>query len=377
LNMKKIFAVFFISMLSLLISETALRLMRFQPGILLPPQERLMSAGVNFVDTLYLTEMFKPDSNGIMVRNLEYDSSRFNLDFKHLPSTIKDMVYRYNFLVPINENGFQDVDFSTKKSRAKKKVMLLGDSFTWGYSAIPYTESFVNLLSREDSILTYNLGVPGADVATYLMLTKLYLKKIKPDVVIVNFFSNDFLDFKKELIPFQYSDLYPTNAGGLYKQNFDYYSNDSIELFETYQDAYNELLQKYTYEGAKSGWVKSIMKNSALVSQLYRILWGYNQTNVGKVRVQKSESTYDYMHQIQSMCQQEKADFHLVLINSGADKVDEIEMQRVFRDIPFTYPLNLDSDKDFYPTPDGHFNNSGHLKYKKHLLGLIKTNWQN
>jgi hypothetical protein len=62
----------------------------------------------------------------------------------------------------INKEGFHSLEFIQYKS-SKKKVLLLGDSFTWGHSTSNKTNSFANELLAKGYIV-YNTGISGADV---------------------------------------------------------------------------------------------------------------------------------------------------------------------------------------------------------------------
>jgi hypothetical protein len=365
--------VLFVVIIVVILSELLLSLIGFKRGYLVTPNEKIMSAGIDLVDTIYLTKMFVPDSSGIMMRNLNYDTAYYGEDFKHFGTVTFDMVYKFYAEIPINQEGFADIEFSKKDTAGKKKIMFIGDSFTWGFSAVPITKSFPNLIGANEKFVSYNLGVPGCDLASYLKLTQIHLSRIKPDYLIVNFFSNDFVNYDKSLIPFNYPDLFPTNAGGFYKQNFNYESEDSVELFDTYIDAYKYFEQRYTYRGVKNNTLQVFIKNSILLPQLYRIFYGYNLTQVNATRLPKVDNTYLYMRQIDSLCQKQGTKFILSIINSGHNTADEVNdfYRKVFKDIKFIYPVGIDPILDFTPSPDGHFNNVGHEKYATQLLELL------
>ena len=114
---------------------------------------------------------------------------------------------------PVNVDGFYSIPFDTIGVTGKR-ILLLGDSFTWGHTADPKTKSFANLLLARN-YMVYNTGISGADVVQYGHILNLYHNKIRPDIVILNFFmGNDVSYFEripKPRVPIHFS----TNAGNI------------------------------------------------------------------------------------------------------------------------------------------------------------------
>src|SRR4051812_9783117 len=86
--------------------EIALRLMGYEPGDLKPKW-------FNFapVDTLIVSDLFYTNADGILIANRNNPEQREQ----------------------INSDGFRSKEFS-EIDTAKKKIMFIGDSFTWGFS---------------------------------------------------------------------------------------------------------------------------------------------------------------------------------------------------------------------------------------------------
>jgi hypothetical protein len=125
-----------------------------------------------------------------------------------------DSALLYYVYHPVNKDGFCSIPFKTY-SGGKKKVLLLGDSFTWGRTVNNITTSFANeLLARGYAV--YNTGISGADPQQYLALAKKYIPLLKPDFVIVNFaMGSDIMYTPREVKPFE-PIFYRTNAGYLF-----------------------------------------------------------------------------------------------------------------------------------------------------------------
>ena len=112
---------------------------------------------------------------------------------------------------PVNEEGFYSIPFDTLQTD-RKSILLLGDSFTWGLAASNWTNSFSNiLLSRGYRV--YNTGISGADLAQYRGIFDKYVQRLKPDIVILNFYiGNDVCYIERTLSP-DTPVLFHTNAG--------------------------------------------------------------------------------------------------------------------------------------------------------------------
>ena len=194
---KKIILLIISSFIMLLSVELALRLTGYQPGKISYSQwfkevEELSELsgfttdtnGIFKVDTQYLNlfKLQKPYTPGytdsLFKNNYvaeifslidNYHRTDLNNEFSkklaHLKQTdlqnIDTSIINYS-KNPINKEGFHSLEFIQYKS-SKKKVLLLGDSFTWGHSTSNKTNSFANELLAKGYIV-YNTGISGADV---------------------------------------------------------------------------------------------------------------------------------------------------------------------------------------------------------------------
>lgn len=93
--------------------------------------------------------------------------------------------------VKTNAEGFRDSDHPVEKPPGKRRIVLLGDSnlFAWG---VPYESGCVRVAARDlpDWDLL-NLARPGYNSAQEVECFKVYGMKYQPDVVMINFISND------------------------------------------------------------------------------------------------------------------------------------------------------------------------------------------
>lgn len=103
--------------------------------------------------------------------------------------------------VKINSLGFRDTrDYALDKSPKTFRILVLGDSVTFGHGALSDT-TYPYLLEQElkkwradIDWQVWNLGVPGYNTTQELLVLKDVGPRYKPDLVIVGFFENDLSD---------------------------------------------------------------------------------------------------------------------------------------------------------------------------------------
>ena len=113
----------------------------------------------------------------------------------------KDLTWKLNpdltgYRTP-NKEGFRDHPYNPD---ADIKILLLGDSISWG-DCVPHTEKIYpqvcEVMLTEETGVSFeiiNTGVPGYTTLQELTFLKLYGKKYKPDLVVLQFCLNDVVD---------------------------------------------------------------------------------------------------------------------------------------------------------------------------------------
>lgn len=425
--MKKNLLLAFIALsIVFIIAEAGLRIIGIKPGII------IKSRWFTEVDSLFTKQGFYADSNGIfkvspssrdsvlgrisrayaannipdynqnfevpevyslaveaVASKSENDSSTFNMYIKSLKAlpvltTTDSAITNYASLSPINEDGFRSIPFKNYNT-TKKKVLLLGDSFTWGHSSNPKTNSFADLLLTKGYVV-YNTGISGADPAQYLAIASQYIAALKPDYVIVNFFmGNDVLSQETETrrkyferkvepnIPIHYS----TNAGNILSCPAGIYFNAPDEAYDfvvqQYRIPQNTLTNRILSSTAFGTIVWRALNRFHLISNKNTYDWYWKKA--GALLTDKPTCNKE-MAQIDSICKQHDSRFILVTINdiqnpavSSTDKFPYL-----FENIKFYQsPVNADG----YNTEDGHYNNEGHRIYAAFLDSLMGSTGAN
>jgi lysophospholipase L1-like esterase len=126
----------------------------------------------------------------------------------------------------INAEGWRGPDFSVEKPAGAYRIVILGDSFTFGEGtpdALVYPARLGEMLRerRADGrwIEVVNLGFPGEDVRDALATYRRYARRLAPDFVVLQWNTNDFPSVRVQrdhlrLIGVRYREVY-ANAEAL------------------------------------------------------------------------------------------------------------------------------------------------------------------
>ena len=132
----------------------------------------------------------------------------------------------------INSEGFRNKEVSLKKDKNLVRIIMLGDSITFG-SFVKQSESFPEVLERilntKSKIMSLpfsydvmNFGVGGYNIVSEVEILKTYGLKYKPDIVVLNYFWND-----NEMYSFDYWNFLKRKDVTLAEKNwaYQYYSS--------------------------------------------------------------------------------------------------------------------------------------------------------
>jgi lysophospholipase L1-like esterase len=96
----------------------------------------------------------------------------------------------YNCIYTIDKNGFRK--FGNINSK-KPKVLFIGDSFTQAEDASDDSTYFA-IVSKKANMEVFAYGVGGFGSVQEMMILQKYIAQIKPDLVVMQFTSNDFIN---------------------------------------------------------------------------------------------------------------------------------------------------------------------------------------
>ena len=345
----------FTTIIAILITvELGMRLFGQVPGYIgAKPGEYLDLA---MVDELIVSDGFTTDSSGIF--RAKPGISELNPSIEHNADG-----YRGNLFRPVETD--------------QKKILFLGDSFTWGYHADPVEECFVDLIGKQ-GYHCYNSGIIGSEPNQYALIAKKYLPILQPDIVCLQFYmANDIMYEFIDLKPGQ-NKYHITNAGWLNP----YLDGDWVGDAQTTYDYYFE---KYTIPCTDTDKFNWFCAQTVLGTRLWNILEGAGRIKcstspwVAKRMEQRAEKmhdypiSYDYLVEIRDLCAAAGIPFYLFVIPQH-DRLEENiseKYPKLFRDLEWHMPEDVEFD-DYIDWPDGHFNNKGHKKYADFILSVIE-----
>jgi len=318
----------------LLFLELGLRITGFEPG-----GKRISSFKFLEVDSLILTNEFIADSFGITKANFEYNwGKQFN----------------------INQDGFRGNSIEqVLKAPQAERLLLIGDSFTWGLSASPINQCYADLLDKS-GFAVFNSGIPTVGPNQYAALANILVPEIKPQNVAVFFFiGNDLFEEKVPMKSHQVA-YYKTNAG-----IFNAYINGRYE--ENYEVAYeyykNKLKKKGNTRKIYAPVLNWCIKESVVCYMTYD---AFRKLRTDEFKP-KGKAYLDYLRDIKNVCEQNGCNFWLFVIPDYGKPIDP----QLFEGFNPIMPGNL-SDDD-YVTEDGHFNNQGHRKFYEFVSKELKN----
>ena len=106
-------------------------------------------------------------------------------------------LYTWGHLVETNRFGFRERDFVSPKPPGVYRIMVLGDSFTWGvglaagerYTAV--AENLLNSPPRGRTFEILNFGIPNIPTTRERAILEEYRAIVDPDLIVVGFCFND------------------------------------------------------------------------------------------------------------------------------------------------------------------------------------------
>jgi lysophospholipase L1-like esterase len=157
------------TLFALFLSETALRLMDLNPLYVSPERDRFWK-----YDSL-LGWAHQPGQEGI------FETPQFRT------------------VVRINENGLRDRGHSYERQNDVERILVLGDSFAWGYG-VEESERFSQQLEKSLDVEVINAGVSGYSTDQELLWYRNEGIKYETDLVVLVLAGNDVGDNDRQLV---------------------------------------------------------------------------------------------------------------------------------------------------------------------------------
>lgn len=282
---------------------------------------------------------------------------------------------------PFNTNGFRSIPFLPYENAQHPRVMLVGDSFVYGLSAHPITNSFYDRLLARGYII-YNFGIPGTDPAQYAAIIEKYIPLLKPDAVVVCFFpGNDLMKFNRT-VKQEYPIEYITNAGLMYGDICGKHY-DAHEAYSYYLNLVSVPQEKMFDRLCSKSVIGSLfwgfLYNNAWVSHPQKEAW--EQCNVVSEETAIA-TTKAYINQWEATCKKEKVvllntvlpDLNSSANDSKGNLRTNYQMMNMLFGNNYHAPDRLGFNKQVqYDGKDGHFDSEGHKLYADFLDSLLRN----
>ncbi len=276
----------------------------------------------------------------------------------------------------LNSNGFRSPEFARTDS-GKPTILLLGDSFTWGLSAKPLSNSFADLLLK-NGFLIYNAGIVGADPVQYLRIAEWLVPLLQPELIVLNYFmGNDDLHTFREEAPFK-THYHVTNAGWLWAYSRGFYMDAN--------SAYDYIAGQVVIPDQDENAGNRFLASTALGTRLYAVLVNWELIRNPLHRIRPEDAGRDtfryhempvsesYVRKVRTLCDSLATELIISVIpdyKQIADNSFEIRLNRTFMQLEYVTCDSLTTNM-YHPDPDGHFTNEGHRIYANFLEREIR-----
>lgn len=270
---------------------------------------------------------------------------------------------------PINEDGFKSVKFKNVKNGQRKKILLLGDSFTFGWSADPIFSGFADELLAM-GYWVFNTGITNSDPPQYEAVARKFIDSLEPEAVILNFYQANDPVFYDRIVAQERPLCYNTNRGFVNSTvNGRYYPDLNEALEAVRSDQYIPL---------ELSLFNRIMAATRLGTRCWDLLKRQEMLPFGSYRIPDVPDvmrTKPYLDRIRQMCDDRDIPLFIVFIpdlsgntpyNQNFDEKDYIGRDRL-------YFSPVREDGYVMKSTDGHFNNRGHRQYAEFLDSLIRS----
>lgn len=266
----------------------------------------------------------------------------------------------------INRQGYPDsADFVLPDDqRERSRILLLGDSVTWGMRADLGASYAETLSSALPDAIIWNTGIPGTGTNQARMVFDVYAPLLQPQLTVLGFVSNDFDD---NLLPVD-SWINARDASGraMHLRRYAIDAEENVIAFDLGDLGYIQAHRKSPPRSALEARLGSTRLGSLLLQlrDTLKSTWSADEPFARRRQV-----TRQYLQNLKASINASGSGFLVVLIPEPEDirspsaryQIAEALMREL--EIAFLNPVSiLDPVADYAQPPDLHWNNAGHRK---------------
>jgi hypothetical protein len=295
-------------------------------------------------------------------------------------------IWYYHRLNMVNQEGYHDKDDFTEVSPGADslKVLVAGDSFTWGASSdigSSYVDIFESDLKKTYPSIVWNTGMPATGTNHALFTTKKFLPIQKSNYVVLGFYVGN--DFGDNLLPFDR--LMFNNKASCY--NLYDHDKDFNPVKISLNEAYKKAMGSYPVE--ELNFIQKLLIRSrfaTFITDLKNKVVNRLSGNKGKTNEQEYKMTKDYLKQLDDYVKANNAELIVMVIPASEDvkkKEDHyLNAIKILNELSIQYvdPLSQFNEDDYLKIDGGHWKNRAHTlaghMLSKYLLDKIEKKQQ-
>ncbi len=290
-----------------------------------------------------------------------------NYQFEGLQQSLDQVEYPVK--LSFSENGFRK--FSTKEKDSIPRLFIIGDSFIQAIE-VSDDKTFYHYLEKDNHFEVFAYGMAGYGTLQEAMIIENYISEINPDIVLLQFCSNDFIDNNYVL---EKEAIYRVGLQRPYLEK-----NDQV-VYKSPLGFIERNLDKSTFLKFLNG--KRLRLNSKL---------GLKKKNSSEEKIallEKEHQAYNasiitttkIISDIKAMVGPTR---QLILMNADAFEPQQKHIAEICKNlsidyIPFpNHKMNtLKKEKEVFTLDGFHWNENGHQLIGKHLLSHITQSKRN
>lgn len=295
-------------------------------------------------------------------------------------------IWYYNRLNMVNTDGYHDRDQFAEVSPDSDslRVLMAGDSFTWGASSdigSSYVDIFESDIKKIYPSIVWNTGMPATGTNHAVFTTKKYLPVQKSNYVVLGFYVGN--DFGDNLLPFDR--LMFNNLASCY--NLYDHDKDFKPVKISLSEAYKKAMGSYPME--ELNFVQKMLIRSRFITFITDLRnKAMNRLSGNKSRTieQEYKVTREYLKQLNDYVKENNAELIVLVIPAAGDvkKKEEhyLSTIKILNELslPYVDPLSQFNENDYLKIDGGHWKNRAHIltghMLSKYLLEHIEKKQQ-
>lgn len=276
----------------------------------------------------------------------------------------------------INRQGYADSeDFVLPADYAgRKRILLLGDSFTWGMSAEPGASYAETLSAAHADAIIWNTGIPGTGTNQALLAFDVYAPVLQPQLTILGFVDNDFDD---NLLPVDsWVNALDSSGKAVHMRKYIIDHEENVIEFDLHDLEYIQAFHQHPPTGE---WERQLGL-TRLGSLLLRLRDAIEPSQPATESLaRRRQVTRQYLLDLKQAVGANGSRLLVLLAPRRADifragaryQMAEQLMQEL--EIPYVNPISiLVPYVDFAAPPDDHWNSAGHQKIGRLISDCVE-----